>query len=67
MLLLGKVFGRRPTLDRLRNRRLGTVLLDPHDEYFIPAAKATELATIRLSRVRRAPGDTIVRKILARA
>jgi hypothetical protein len=37
--------------DRLSNRRLGTVLFDPHDEYFIPAGKATHLATIRLSRV----------------
>jgi hypothetical protein len=38
--------------DRLSNRRLGTVLFDPHDEYFIPAAKATDLAALCLSRVR---------------
>jgi hypothetical protein len=33
--------------DRLSNRRLGAVLFDPHDEYFIPAAKATDLAALR--------------------
>jgi hypothetical protein len=38
------VFGRRPTFDRLGNRRLGTVLFDPHDEYFILPTKATDLA-----------------------
>jgi hypothetical protein len=33
--------------DRLSNRRLGAVLFDPHDEYFIRAAKATDSAAIR--------------------
>jgi hypothetical protein len=33
--------------DRLSNRRLGTVLFDPDDEYFIRAAKATDLAALR--------------------
>jgi hypothetical protein len=43
--------------DRLRNRRLGTVLFDPLDEYFIPAAKATDLAALRLSRLIPIDGD----------
>jgi hypothetical protein len=33
--------------DRLSNRRLGAVLFDPDDEYFIRAAKATDSAAIR--------------------
>jgi hypothetical protein len=33
--------------DRLSNRRLGAVLFDPDDEYFIRAAKATDLAALR--------------------
>jgi hypothetical protein len=59
------VFGRRPTFDRLRNRRFGTVLFDPHDEYFILPTKATELAAFPLSRVLRHSTMPVVRKILA--
>jgi hypothetical protein len=56
------VFGRRPTFDRLSNRRFGTVLFDPHDEYFILPTKATELAAISLSRALRPPGDACCEK-----